>query len=163
MVLIRRCQSPQRVPVDLGPLPKAPTKDTSKLDLKPMEGVGLDHVSFLICVLLDLCVSLTCHHGARCIMGRRWQCCALNKFCWETFVCATHVDVPLTRKTYLNVERVFCDSLFNKMKLPDVAEMPREWFEEHSQTLVQPSICGMFWTYQSDQWRLHLTTSKDCF
>ncbi|KAK3564923.1 hypothetical protein QTP86_031044 [Hemibagrus guttatus] len=96
-------------------------------------------------------------------------------FCWETLGPAIHVDVTLTRTTYLSIvtdhvhplmETVFPDGcgLFQQDNAPcHKVKMVQEWFDEHNEFEVltwpripqissQQSICGM--------WRPHLTAFK---
>lgn len=113
--------------------------------------------------LLDLWVSLTCRkHDTRCMMGRRWLAVLWTSSAGKVSFCCS-CGRSFDPWNYLNMERVFFDSLFEQDGAPNAAETPQGWFEEHDQILVQPSICGMFWTNQSNQWRCHGTTSKDCF
>ncbi|KAK3511397.1 hypothetical protein QTP70_007233 [Hemibagrus guttatus] len=81
------------------------------------------------------------HYGKKA--SRQRQCHALGMFCRETLGPAVHVDVTLTRTTYLStvtvyvhpfMETVFPDGcgLFQQDNAPcHKAKMVQEWFDEH--------------------------------
>ncbi|KAK3570978.1 hypothetical protein QTP86_031835, partial [Hemibagrus guttatus] len=88
------------------------------------------------------------HMAPGCTMGRRQarggSVMLWAMFCWETLGPAIHVDVPLTRTTYLSnvadhvhpfMETVFPDGcgLFQQDNAPcHEAKMVQEWFDEHN-------------------------------
>ncbi|KAK3554948.1 hypothetical protein QTP86_001871 [Hemibagrus guttatus] len=81
------------------------------------------------------------HYGKKA--SRQRQCYALGNVLLETLGVAIHVDVTLTRTTYLNIvedhvypflETVFPDAcgLFQQDNAPcHKAKMVQEWFDEH--------------------------------
>ncbi|KAK3560711.1 hypothetical protein QTP86_014737, partial [Hemibagrus guttatus] len=88
------------------------------------------------------------HMAPGCTMGRRraggGSVLLWSMFCWETLGPAVHVDVTVTRSTYLSIvadhvhpfmETLFPDGcvLFQQDNAPcHKAEMVQEWFDEHN-------------------------------
>ncbi|KAK3560338.1 hypothetical protein QTP86_006422 [Hemibagrus guttatus] len=88
------------------------------------------------------------HMAPGCTMGRRraggGSVLLWAMFCWETLGPAVHVDVTLTRSTYLSIvadhvhpfmETLFPDGcvLFQQDNAPcHKAEMVQEWFDDHN-------------------------------
>ena len=123
------------------------------------------------------------HMAPGCTMGRRraggGSVMLWTMFCWGTLGSTIHVDVPLTRSTYLSLvadhEQTQCSLMasFSRMMLPATKQ---KWFRnglrntttslrcclglQVPQTSIRSSICGTFWTNKSDPWRPHLTTYR---
>ncbi|KAK3523811.1 hypothetical protein QTP70_010172 [Hemibagrus guttatus] len=88
------------------------------------------------------------HMAPGCTMGRRraggGSVLLWSMFCWETLGPAVHVDVTVTRSTYLSIaadhvhsfmETLFPDGcgLFQQDNAPcHKAEMVQEWFDDHN-------------------------------
>ncbi|KAK3561744.1 hypothetical protein QTP86_012991 [Hemibagrus guttatus] len=98
----------------------------------------LNHVDGRVCGLPGEHIAPGCTMGRRRVGGGSVLLWAM--FCWETLGPAVHVDVTLTRSTYLSIvadhvhpfmETLFPDGcgLFQQDKK---AEMVQEWFDEHN-------------------------------
>ncbi|KAK3519048.1 hypothetical protein QTP70_016372 [Hemibagrus guttatus] len=110
----------------------------------------LHHVDVRVCARL-----LPGEHMAPgCTMGRRraggGSVMLWAMFCWETLGPAVHVDVTLTRSTYLSIvadhvhsfmETLFPDGcvLYQQDNAPcHKAEMVQEWFDDHNNQFEVP-------------------------
>ncbi|KAK3570021.1 hypothetical protein QTP86_009164 [Hemibagrus guttatus] len=94
------------------------------------------------------------HMATGCTMGRRQasrgSVMLWAMLCWETWGPVIHVDVTLTRTTYLSIvaehvhpfmEMVFPDGcgLFQQDNVPcHKAKMVQEWFDEHNESELLP-------------------------
>ncbi|KAK3540543.1 hypothetical protein QTP70_034300 [Hemibagrus guttatus] len=125
------------------------------------------------------------HMAPGCTMGRRQasgrSVMLWAVFCWETLGPAIHVDVTLTRTTYLSIvadhvypfmETVFPDGCgpFQKDNVPcQKTKMFQEWFDEHNEfeVLTWPPIfpdlnqIEHLWDVLDKQYKRHLSTTSN--